>query len=452
MEENVITRTMPKSLEAEQSIIGAIFLDPRVIEKTVGIIKPYDFYHKNYELIYEAMLSLHKEGKEIDIVTVQDRLKKTGAPEETSGIEFLGNLARAVPTAANAVQYAEIIREKSLLRSIISVNESIAEECYAGKKTTEEILEETEKKIFNLVQKSGPKDGIFLREALTKSIQKISAATAHQSTGIPTGFEDIDACLLGMQPSDLILIAARPSMGKTAFVLNIAEYVTNKKGITTAFFSLEMSDEQLANRLLSIDSGVNSEKMRKGTLSNPDWERIIESVNSLSKANLIIDISPEISVSDIRSRCRKYKAENNMGLVIIDYLQLIKPDNARPGSKQWEISDISRDLKSLARELDVPVVALSQLSRAPDIRTDHRPVLSDLRDSGAIEQDADVVMFIYRDEKYNPDTNDKNIAEINIAKHRNGPLRNVRLLWLPEQTKFANLDPNYKNDGPVDNV
>ena len=441
-EEKIITRVKPNSLEAEQSLIGALFVDSDAASEVMTIIKPYDFYHKAYRLIYEAIIELRDAGKATDIVTVQDALKAKGAPEDISNTSFLGDLARAVPTAANAGQYAQIIKEKSLLRAIIDINENIADECYAGKKTTDEILEDTEKKIFSLIQKSGPKDGIFLKDALAKSIEKISEIYGNKSSisGIPTGYDDIDSCLLGLQPSDLILIAARPSMGKTAFVLNIAEYVTMKKGITTAFFSLEMSDMQLANRLLSIESGVDSDKMRKGNLNTTDWERIVDSTDVLADANLIIDVSPEITVSEIRSRCRKYKAENNLGLVIIDYLQLIESDKKAP-SKQQEVSDISRGLKALAREMDVPVVALSQLSRAPEARTsDHRPMLSDLRESGAIEQDADVVMFIYRDEKYNPDTEEKGIAEINIAKHRNGPLKTVKLAWIPEQTRFANLE------------
>ena len=441
MEENIITRVMPSSLEAEQSLTGALFIDSSAVNEVSSIIKPYDFFHRTYRLIYEAILELSDSGKEVDIVTVQDALKMKGAPEEISSIEFLSDLARAVPTAANADQYAKIIKEKALLRNIIEVNEKIAEECYAGNKKTDEILEDTEKMIFSLIQKNGPKEGIFLKEALSESIEKISEIYANKSSisGIPTGYEDIDSCLLGLQPSDLILIAARPSMGKTAFVLNIAEYITMKKGITTAFFSLEMSSVQLANRLLSIESGVDSDKMRKGNLNANDWERIVDSTDTLAGANLIIDVSPEMSVSQIRSRCRKYKAENNLGLIIIDYLQLIAPDKNVP-SKQQEVADISRGLKALAREMDVPVVALSQLSRAPDIRQEHRPVLSDLRESGAIEQDADVVMFIYRDEKYNPDTEEKGVAEINIAKHRNGPLKTVKLAWIPEQTRFANLD------------
>ena len=441
MEENIITRVKPNSLEAEQSLVGALFVDSDAASEVMTIIKPYDFYHKAYRLIYEAIIELRDTGKATDIVTVQDALKAKGAPEDICTISFLGDLARAVPTAANAGQYAQIIKEKSLLRAIIDINEKIADECYAGKKTTDEILEDTEKKIFSLIQKSGPKDGIFLKDALTKSIEKISETYANKGSisGIPTGYDDIDSCLLGLQPSDLVLIAARPSMGKTAFVLNIAEYVTMKKGITTAFFSLEMSDMQLANRLLSIESGVDSDKMRKGNLNTNDWERIVDSTDVLADANLIIDVSPEISVSEIRSRCRKYKAENNLGLVIIDYLQLIAPDKTVP-SKQQEVSDISRGLKALAREMDVPVVALSQLSRAPELRQEHRPMLSDLRESGAIEQDADVVMFIYRDEKYNPDTEEKGVAEINIAKHRNGPLKTVKLAWIPEQTRFANLE------------
>jgi replicative DNA helicase len=327
-------------------------------------------------------------------------------------------------------------------RNIIRVNDDIANQCYAGKEKTEDILADTEKKIFELVKNKGGKEYTPIDKVVLEALDRISAAakTKGAVTGVPTGFKDLDTYLSGLQPSDFILVAARPSMGKTAFVLNVAENVAIKQQITTVVFSLEMSNVQLVNRMLSLESTVDADKIRKGHLDSNDWGKLIEGADSIAKSKLIIDDTPGISIAELRSKCRKYKMENNLGLIIIDYLQLMSGSGSgRSEGRQQEVSDISRALKALARELNVPVVTLSQLSRAVEQRPDHRPMLSDLRESGAIEQDADVVMFLYRDDYYNKDTEQKGIAEIIIAKQRNGPIGTVKMAWLPEQTRFADL-------------
>lgn len=336
--------------------------------------------------------------------------------------------------------YAQIVEEKSTLRKLIKVNEDIANICYLGKERVEDIMEDTEKRIFNLLQKRNTGDFVPIKEVVLNALDKIELASKNKGsvTGLATGFIDLDYKTSGMQPSDLVLIAARPSMGKTAFVLNIAQHMAFKNDVTVAIFSLEMSKEQLVNRLFALESKVDSQSIRTGNLSDEDWAKLIEGAGIIGKSNLIIDDTPGISVSELRSKCRKYKLEHNLGIIIIDYLQLMT-GNKKSDSRQQEISDISRSLKEIARELNVPVIALSQLSRAVEQRPDHRPMLSDLRESGAIEQDADVVMFIYRDDYYNKDTEKKNIAEIIIAKQRNGPIGTVELVWLPNYTKFANM-------------
>lgn len=346
-----------------------------------------------------------------------------------------------MPTSANIKHYADIVRDKALLRKLIRVNEEIENECYLGKESTETLLADTEKRIFDLIQRRGSEDFVPISEVVMNSLDAIQLAAKNKGavTGIPTGFADLDYMTAGMQPSDLILIAARPSMGKTAFVLNIAEYAAFRKNYTTAIFSLEMSKEQLVNRLLSMESKVNSQLIRTGNMSDSDWDKIVESAGVIGQSNLIIDDTPGISILEMRSKCRKYKLEHGLDMIIIDYLQLMT-GSGRSDSRQQEISEISRSLKALARELKVPVLALSQLSRAVEQRPEHRPMLSDLRESGAIEQDADVVMFIYRDDYYNKDTEKRGIAEINIAKQRNGSIGTVELVWLADYTKFANME------------
>ena len=442
MDEALLKRVLPHSIEAEQSVIGSMIMDREAIVVAAGILHSEDFYGKQYGIVFEAMVELNDEGKPVDLITLQDRLKEKDVPPEVSSLEFVRDLITAVPTSANIKYYANIVAEKAILRRLIRINEEIANTCYVGKESLETILEDTEKKVFDLVQRKGSNEYVPIREVVMNAMNRIEIASKNKGvvTGIPTGFIDLDYRTAGMQPSDLILVAARPSMGKTAFVLNIAQYVAFKQNKTAAIFSLEMSKEQLVNRLFSLESKVDSQHIRTGNLSDAEWEKLIESAGIIGKSNLIIDDTPGISISELRSKCRKYKLEHNLELVIIDYLQLMSGSGSgRSDSRQQEISDISRSLKALARELSVPVIALSQLSRAVEQRPDHSPMLSDLRESGAIEQDADVVMFIYRDDYYNKDTDMKGVAEIIIAKQRNGPIGTVNLAWLPDFTKFANI-------------
>lgn len=440
MEETLLKRVLPHSPEAEQSVIGSMIMDREAIVVASEIVTGDDFYGKQYGVLFDAMVELNNEGKPVDLVTLQDRLKEKEVPPETSSLEFIRDLVTAVPTSANIKYYANIVAEKSTLRRLIKLNEEIANTCYIGKESLEFILEDTEKRVFDLVQRRNTGEFVPIREVVMNAMDRIERASKNNGvvTGIPTGFIDLDYRTAGMQPSDLVLIAARPSMGKTAFVLNIAQHVAFKQNQTVAVFSLEMSKEQLVNRLFALESQVDSQNIRTGQLSDIEWEKLIESAGIIGKSNLIIDDTPGISIAELRSKCRKYKLEHNLSMIIIDYLQLMS-GSGRSDSRQQEISDISRSLKAIARELSVPVLALSQLSRAVEQRPDHRPMLSDLRESGAIEQDADVVMFIYRDDYYNHDTERKDIAEIIIAKQRNGPIGTVELAWIPKYTKFANL-------------
>ncbi len=441
MDENVIKRILPHSVEAEQSVIGSMIMDREAIVTASEIITGDDFYSKQYGILFETMVELNEEGSPVDLVTLQNRLKLKDVPPEVSSLEFVRDLISAVPTSANIKYYASIVSEKALLRKLIRLNEEIANACYTGKDSVECIMEETEKRVFQLVQSRSSGDYVPIRQVVMNAMDKIEKASKNRGsvTGIATGFTDLDYRTAGMQPSDLVLIAARPSMGKTAFALNIAQHVAFKLNKTVAIFSLEMSKEQLVNRMFSLESNVDAQKLRTGLLNDQEWERLIESAGVIGRSNLIIDDTPGISISELRSKCRKYKLEHDLSMIIIDYLQLMS-GSGRSESRQQEISDISRSLKSVARELSVPVLALSQLSRAVEQRPEHRPMLSDLRESGAIEQDADVVMFLYRDDYYNHDTDKKGISEVIIAKQRNGPIGTEELAWLPEYTKFANLE------------
>ena len=440
MDETLLKRVMPHSAEAEQSVIGAMLMDRDAITIASEILTTEDFYQKQYGILFEAMVELYTENSPVDLVTLQNRLREKDVPPEISSLEFAGELITAVPTSVNVKSYAEIVAEKAALRRLIKVNEEIASACYAGKDSVDEIMEDTEKKIFQVLQRKTNDDFVPIKDVVLNALDKIEAAsrTKGNVTGHATGFIDLDYKTAGFQNSDLVLIAARPSMGKTAFVLNIAEYMAFHSNETVAIFSLEMSKEQLVNRLFSLESHVEAQNLRTGNLSDSDWSSLIEAAGIIGKSNLIIDDTPGISVANLRSKCRKYKLEHNLGIIMIDYLQLMT-GSRKAESRQQEISDISRSLKEIARELQVPVVALSQLSRAVEQRPDHRPMLSDLRESGAIEQDADVVMFLYRDDYYNHDTDKKNVAEVIIAKQRNGSIGTVELAWLPSFTKFANM-------------
>ena len=440
MEEALIKRILPHSIEA---VIGSMLMGREAIMAASEILTSDDFYQHQYGVIFDAMVELFNEGKPVDLVTLQNRLREKDVPPEISSMEFVRDLLNAVPTSANVRHYANIVSEKAVLRRLIKLTEEIENDCYLNKEPVEVIMEETEKKMFQLLGQRNSGDFMPIRQVVINTLENIERAskTKGNVTGIPTGFTDLDYKTSGLQNSDFILIAARPSMGKTAFVLNIAQYMAFKKDKAVAIFSLEMSREQLMNRLLSMESKVDSQHLRTGNLKDDEWSKLIESAGMIGESRLMIDDTPGISIGEMRSKCRKYKLEHGLDIIIIDYLQLMSGSGKSSSeSRQQEISDISRSLKALARELNVPVVALSQLSRAVEQRTDHRPMLSDLRESGAIEQDADVVMFIYRDDYYNKDSENKGIAEIIIAKQRNGPIGTVNLVWLPDYTKFANAE------------
>ena len=443
MEEALIKRILPHSIEAEQSVIGSMLMGREAIMAASEILTSDDFYQHQYGVIFDAMVELFNEGKPVDLVTLQNRLREKDVPPEISSMEFVRDLLNAVPTSANVRHYANIVSEKAVLRRLIKLTEEIENDCYLNKEPVEVIMEETEKKMFQLLGQRNSGDFMPIRQVVINTLENIERAskTKGNVTGIPTGFTDLDYKTSGLQNSDFILIAARPSMGKTAFVLNIAQYMAFKKDKAVAIFSLEMSREQLMNRLLSMESKVDSQHLRTGNLKDDEWSKLIESAGMIGESRLMIDDTPGISIGEMQSKCRKYKLEHGLDIIIIDYLQLMSGSGKSSSeSRQQEISDISRSLKALARELNVPVVALSQLYRAVEQRTDHRPMLSDLRESGAIEQDADVVMFIYRDDYYNKDSENKGIAEIIIAKQRNGPIGTVNLVWLPDYTKFANAE------------
>ncbi|MBP3339503.1 MAG: replicative DNA helicase [Lachnospiraceae bacterium] len=442
MDEQLIKRVMPHSTDAEKSVIGAMLIDSEAVLTVSEILVPDDFYGKQYGILFDAMVSLYMEGKPIDLVMLENKLKEMNVAPELSSIDVAKDIFNQVFTSANVKHYANIVKEKSILRRIIKTNEEIANRCYLQKDTLDDILNLTEKKIFNIMQTQGGGDYVPVKQIVINVLENIEKATKTKGnvTGIPTGFRDLDYQTSGMQPSDLVLIAARPSMGKTAFVLNLAEHMAFKKKVTVAIFSLEMSKEQLINRILSIESRVSSQSLRTGNLEDDDWDKVIEAAQYISNSKLIVDDTPSISIQELRSKCRKYKLEHNLGIIIIDYLQLMSAGDNSSDSRQQQISDISRSLKALARELNVPVIALSQLSRAVEQRPDHRPMLSDLRESGAIEQDADVVMFLYRDYYYDKQTENPDVAEVIIAKQRNGPVGTVYLKWIAELTKFGNLE------------
>lgn len=441
MDEALIKRVLPHSIEAEQSVVGSMLMDKEAILTASEILTPDDFYGRQNSIMFEAMTELYNEGKPVDMVTLRERLKEKDVPPEVLSVDYLRDLLNSVPTSVNVKHYAAIVSEKSTLRRVIKVNQEIENLCYMGKEKLEVILGETEKKIFHLLQNRNAGDYVPIKDVVISALEKIELAskTKGNVTGIATGFYDLDYMTAGLQPSDFILIGARPSMGKTALVLNLAQYIALRSNVPTVIFSLEMSKEQLVNRMFAMEARVDSQNIRTGDLSDSDWEKLIESAGVIGKSNLIIDDTPGISIGELRSKCRKYKLEHNLGLVIIDYLQLMS-GNGRSDSRQQEVSEISRSLKALAREISAPVIALSQVNRACESRPDHRPMMSDLRESGSIEQDADVIMFLYRDEYYNKDSDKKGIMEIIIAKQRNGSIGTVNLAWLPHLTKLANLE------------
>ena len=444
MEEALIKRVMPHDEEAESSVIGAMLIDNEAIMVASEIITGDDFYQRQLGIVFDTMVELYNAGKPVEPVILHTSLLEKGLPEEACGVEQILRWMDRALTSANIKYYAEIVAEKSVARRLIRINEEIANSTYAGSARLEDTLADAEKRIFELAQRGGGGDFVPIRQVVINVMKKIDAASKARGrvTGLETGFMDLDYKTSGLQPSDLVLIAARPSMGKTAFVLNLAQHMAFKKGNAVAIFSLEMSKEQLVNRMLSLESHVDAQKIRTGRLNDEEWMNLVEGSANIANSKLFIDDTPGITLSAMRSKCRKLKMEHDIQIVIIDYLQLMSGNsNSNNASRQQEISDISRGLKALARELNVPVVALSQLSRAVEQRPDHRPMLSDLRES-AIEQDADVVMFLYREGYYNRDLSEaeQRVAEVIIAKQRNGPIGTVNLLWIPELTKFSDME------------
>lgn len=438
MEES-IKRIPPNSLEAEQSVIGSMILDRDAIGIALENISADDFYQPDLKVIFEAIVMLYNHNQPVDLVTLKTKLSDLGQLEMVGGIEYLSKLAIRVPTSAHIENYAQIVKEKSILRKLIKAGQEIVGNGYEGKDKLETILNDAEERIFNIIQDRKTGEFTPIQDIVSESLDAISNAYLNKGnvTGIPTGFVDLDHKTAGLQPSDLVLIAARPSMGKTAFALNIAQHAAVKENKSVAIFSLEMSKEQLARRMLCTQGLVDAQKVRIGDLSEEEWLNLIEASAIIGQAPIFIDDTPGLSVNEIRAKCRKLKLEKGLDLILIDYLQLMS-GNAKKESRQQEISEISRGLKALAREMGAPVIALSQLSRACETRQDHRPMLSDLRESGAIEQDADLVMFLYRDEYYNEASEAKNQAECIIAKQRNGQTGTVYLTWLGQYTKFAN--------------
>lgn len=436
----------PHDLEAEQAIIGSMLTDKDAVIASIEVLKEEDFYREDNKAIYSAILNLYNRAEPIDIITVKAELESMGKFEKIGGLEYLAELPEKVPTTANAIKYIKIVEEKSTLRRLIKTANEIIELGYSPTEEVEDIMEGAEKKIFNIMQDKAQKSYTPIKDALVESFTKLEELYNRKQhiTGVPSGFTELDYRTAGFHGSELILIAARPAMGKTAFALNIATHAAMKGNTPVALFSLEMSKEQLVNRILCSESMVDSNKVRTGKLEEDDWTKLAGTIGPLSEAEIYIDDTPGINIMEIRAKCRKLKLEKNIGMVVIDYLQLIQgSNNRRSGSREQEISEISRSLKILAKELDVPVIALSQLSRAAEQRPDHRPMLSDLRESGAIEQDADIVMFLYRDDYYNKDSEKKDIAEIIIAKHRGGSTGTIELLWLGSYTKFVNLEKRF---------
>ena len=436
----------PHDLEAEQAIIGSMLTDKDAVISAMEILKNEDFYREDNRTIYSAILNLYNKSEPIDIITVKAELESMGKFDQVGGLEYLAELPEKVPTTANAVKYIKIVEEKSTLRRLIKTANEIIDSGYDNTQEVEDVMESAEKKIFDIMQDKNQKGYSPIKEVLVESFTKLEELYNRKQhiTGVPSGFSGLDYRTAGFHGSELILIAARPAMGKTAFALNIATNAAVRHNVPAAVFSLEMSKEQLVNRILCSESMVDSNKVRTGKLEEEDWSKLAESIGPLSESKIYIDDTPGISITEIRAKCRKLKLEKDIGMVVIDYLQLIQGSgNRRNGSREQEISEISRSLKILAKELNVPVIALSQLSRAAEQRVDHRPMLSDLRESGAIEQDADIVMFLYRDDYYNEDSEKKNIAEVIISKHRGGSTGTVELLWLGSYTKFVDLEKRF---------
>jgi replicative DNA helicase len=441
-------RIPPQNIEAEQAVLGAIFLEPSSLTVTSEVLIPEDFYRSSHQKIFNVMLKLNDEGKAVDLITVTEELAATKNLEEVGGVSYLSELAGSVPTAANIEYYARIVEEKSLLRRLIRTATNIAQEGYSREDEVEELLGEAEKTIMEVAQRKNSGSFQNIKDVLVATYDNIEILTTRKGdvTGIPTGFAELDRMTAGFQRNDLIIVGARPSVGKTAFALNIAQNVATKTEENVAIFSLEMGAEQLVMRMLCAEGNINAQNLRTGSLTDEDWRKLTMAMGSLSNAGIYIDYTPGVRIGEIRSKCRRLKQEHGLGMILIDYLQLIQGDGRSGDNRQQEVSEISRSLKALARELKVPVIALSQLSRGVEQRQDKRPMMSDIRESGSIEQDADIVAFLYRDDYYDKESENKNIIEIIIAKQRNGPVGTVSLAFVKEYNKFVNLERRFDDD------
>lgn len=438
--ETTVNRTLPQSIEAEQSVIGSMIIDRSAIAQAAEGLDEEDFYRDSHKVLFKSIIDMFKRDMAVDLVTVLEHLKATDTLERAGGVTYVTEITSSVPTTANLASYIQIVQEKSTLRKLIKASTSIIEESYNKQGEVENVLDAAEKRIFDIAEKRTTSDFEPLNQVLERGFIEIERLFNNKGeiTGVGSGFLDLDAKTSGFQKGDMVLIAARPSMGKTTFALNIAEHVALREGKSVVVFSLEMSKEQLAYKLLCSEANVDMLKLRTGALDDKDWENIARATGPLSKARIYIDDTAGVSVMEMRSKCRRLKMEYGIDLILIDYLQLMS--GSSPENRQQEVSEISRSIKALAKEMECPVIALSQLSRAPEQRADHRPMLSDLRESGSIEQDADLVMFLYRDEYYNKETEEKNVGECIIAKQRNGPVGTVKLAWLGQFSKFGNLD------------
>ncbi|MDO4620275.1 MAG: replicative DNA helicase [Lachnospiraceae bacterium] len=441
MDEQLVKRIPPHNDDAEWSVIGAMLMNADAAMAAEEILSGDDFYDRRLGAVFDTIKALNDEGKPADLITLKAALDKQNLPPEVKSMEFLRDILTSVQTSALVREHAQLVHETSTLRKLLRAASDIEESCYLAQEETQVILDNAEKAIFQVQQQRSSESYETISEVVYNTLEAIAAASRSKShiTGLETGFLDLDYKTSGFQNSDFLLVAARPSMGKTAFVLNIVQYMALRKNLPCAVFSLEMSSESLMNRMLALESKVDSQKIRTGKMNDEEWTRVVEAAGTIASSKIVIDNTPGISLRELRSKARKFKLDLDIKIIFIDYLQLMSGSGKSGANRQQEISDISRGLKGLARELNVPVVALSQLNRSAETRDDHRPMLSDLRESGAIEQDADVVMFLYRDDYYNKDTEEKNVAEVIIAKQRNGPIGTTKLVWLPEFTKFANM-------------
>ena len=439
-------RVPPHNIDAEQSVLGAMLLDRNAIAEVTDILNGSEFYRESHNQLFNAIVEIYDRDEPVDMVTLVDFLRSKGLLESVGGVSYMSNLVNSVPTTANVKYYAKIVAEKYILRRMILSSSEIIEKCYAEQDDVQDVMSQAEKSIFDISQNKSHKDFEQLNTIIVRSFDEFERLYKNKGdiTGLTSGFTDVDRRTSGFQKSDFVLVAARPSMGKTAFMLNISLAPALRMNKSVAIFSLEMSKEQLVNRMICSEAYVDAQKLRVGDIDDEDWVKLAKAAGPLSNANIYIDDTPGISLSELRSKCRRLKIEKGLDMILIDYLQLMTAGK-NIDNRQQEVSEISRSLKALAKEMNAPVIALSQLSRAPEARADHRPILSDLRESGSIEQDADVVIFLYRDEYYNKDTEKKNIAEVIIAKQRNGPTGTIELAWLGQYTKFGNLD-RYHND------